>query len=84
MTATTLRSFSAGLALLAGATVAGAQSPTRGPADGRDLPAVDTARVRVGAMAPDFTLDALAGGTVTLSQFRGQKAVILQFYRGHW
>jgi cytochrome oxidase Cu insertion factor (SCO1/SenC/PrrC family) len=66
------------------ATTLRAQSPRLGPADGRDLPAVDTGRVKVGAAAPDFTLESHRGGTVTLSQFRGKKDVILVFYRGHW
>lgn len=70
------------LALLAAPLAA--QSPRLGPADGHELPAVDTGRVRAGQAAPDFTLEALAGGTVTLSQFRGKKTVVLQFYRGHW
>ncbi|HAC07035.1 MAG TPA: hypothetical protein DC060_12130 [Gemmatimonadetes bacterium] len=35
-------------------------------------------------MAPDFSATSLAGTTVTLSQFRGQKNVVLFFYRGHW
>ena len=61
-----------------------AQSRPLGPADGFDLPAVDTGRVKVGDVAPDFTLESLAGGTLTLSQYRGKKNVILQFYRGHW
>jgi peroxiredoxin Q/BCP len=38
----------------------------------------------VGSIAPDFTLESKDGGTVTLSQFRGKKAVVLVFYRGHW
>jgi hypothetical protein len=62
----------------------GAQAPTLGPADGRDLPAVDTGRVRVAALAPDFTLESLTAGRITMSQFRGKKNVILVFYRGHW
>lgn len=36
--------------------------------------------VQVGDLAPDFTLPNQAGKTVTLSQFRGQKAVVLYFY----
>jgi peroxiredoxin Q/BCP len=36
--------------------------------------------VEVGVMAPDFTLPALRGGQVTLSDFRGQKNVVLFFY----
>ncbi len=55
-----------------------------GPKDGFDLPAVDTGRVAVGTTAPDFTLQSKDGGTVTLSRFRGKKAVVLVFYRGHW
>jgi cytochrome oxidase Cu insertion factor (SCO1/SenC/PrrC family) len=57
---------------------------TLGPADGRDLPPLDTGRVAVGTVAPDFTLEAKDGGTVTLSQFRSAKNVVLVFYRGHW
>ncbi len=55
-----------------------------GPADGRDLPGVDLERVRVGDEAPDFTLVSLAGPPVRLSSFRGDKNVVLVFYRGHW
>lgn len=72
------------LALAVGAATLGAQERRLGPADGLDLPAVDTGRVKVGALAPDFTLLALTGDTVTLSSFRGRKLVLLQFYRGHW
>lgn len=55
-----------------------------GPADGHDLPGVDLERVQVGDVAPDFTLASLAGPPVTLSDFRGEKNVVLVFYRGHW
>ena len=55
-----------------------------GPSDGAGLPPADTGRVRVGSLAPDFTLESKDGGTVTLSQFRGKKNIILVFYRGHW
>ena len=41
-------------------------------------------RVAVGSVAPDFSLPTLAGDTVTLSEFRGVKDVVLVFYRGHW
>jgi len=54
-----------------------------GPHDGHDLPAMDLQRLAVGDVAPDFTLGAFAGGTVTLSDFRDQN-VVLVFYRGHW
>lgn len=55
-----------------------------GPADGRDLPGTDLERVRIGELAPDFTLQALGRPPVTLSDFRGSKNVVLVFYRGHW
>ena len=55
-----------------------------GPTDGHDLSPTDIDRVLAGHMAPDFSATSLAGSTVTLSQFRGQKNVVLFFYRGHW
>ena len=42
-------------------------------------PAV-AAAPEVGDPAPDFTLPATTGGTISLSQFRGTKAVLLEFY----
>lgn len=36
--------------------------------------------IKVGDMAPDFTLPNQAGEPITLSSFRGQKAVVLYFY----
>ncbi len=64
----------------------GAQDETRrlGPADGTALSPVDTGRVAVGSPAPDFTLVSYRGDRVTLSDYRGEKDVILVFYRGHW
>ena len=38
----------------------------------------------VGQEAPDFTLPATGGETITLSQYRGQKAVVLAFYVLDW
>ena len=55
-----------------------------GPADGHDLPGVEIERVQVGDVAPDFSLASLAGSPVTLSGFRGERNVVLVFYRGHW
>ena len=55
-----------------------------GPKDGRELSPVDLERVAVGDLAPDFSLASLAGPVVTLSDFRGEKNVVLVFYRGHW
>ena len=41
----------------------------------------DTIQIEVGAMAPDFTLDAADGDSVTLSGFRGDRNVVLYFMR---
>ena len=69
----------------AGMAVAQEAAPVRlGPADGHGLPATELERVAVGSMAPDFSLQTLNGDTLTLSSFRGEKDVILVFYRGHW
>ncbi len=42
------------------------------------------AKVAVGQPAPDFTLPDARGQAVTLSSFKGQKTVVLVFYRGYW
>lgn len=55
-----------------------------GPVDGHDLSGMDLDRVKDGDLAPDFSLESYAGPVVTLSDFRGQKNVVLVFYRGHW
>jgi hypothetical protein len=76
--------------LLAAALLACAQDPEStprvalGPVDGRDLTPVDTGRVALGDVAPDFSLESYDDGIVTLSDYRGQKDVILVFYRGWW
>jgi peroxiredoxin len=41
-------------------------------------------QVKVGDQAPDFTLPAVSGGTISLSQFRGQKNVVLSFVPAAW
>ena len=73
--------------LLAGAACGGGEPEQRvqlGPVDGQDLPGEDLDRIQVGDAAPDFTLESLRGGPVTLSEFRGDRDVVLVFYRGHW
>ncbi len=55
-----------------------------GPHDGLDLPGVDTGRVAVGDVAPDFSLVNYEGTVTTLSDFRRDKNVVLVFYRGYW
>jgi hypothetical protein len=60
------------------------ESVVLGPVDGRDLPGTDLERIQVGDLAPDFSLVSLGGPVVTLSDFRGEKNVVLVFYRGYW
>lgn len=38
------------------------------------------AELKVGERAPDFTLPSTTGAPISLSQFRGKKAVLLEFY----
>lgn len=40
--------------------------------------------VKVGEMAPDFTLEDQNGQKVTLSALRGSAPTVLAFYRGNW
>jgi cytochrome oxidase Cu insertion factor (SCO1/SenC/PrrC family) len=72
------------LALGIATSVASAQTQRLGPADDFKGPATDTARVGVGAVAPDFSLVGRDGRVATLSSYRGAKRIILVFYRGHW
>ena len=76
----------AGLALMLGAWLFLRPPEPRplGPYDGHDLSGLDTGRVAVGDVAPDFTLVSYAGPPMTLSDFRGDKNIVLQFYRGYW
>ena len=63
----------------------GEQAPVQlGPVDGFNLAPTDLERVAVGTMAPDFSLEAMNNDTLTLSDYRGSKNVVLVFYRGHW
>lgn len=39
-----------------------------------------TASIHNSAVAPDFSLQKLGGGTITLSEFRGKKPVIVDFW----
>ena len=36
--------------------------------------------IEIGDKAPDFTLPSTAGKNISLSQFRGKKVVLLEFY----
>ena len=48
------------------------------------LPATDLDRVATGSEAPEFRLPDTEGRHVALSDYRGEKHVVLVFYRGHW
>ncbi len=43
------------------------------------VPGVATA-LEVGEQAPDFTLPSTTGGKISLSEFRGKKVVLVEFF----
>lgn len=47
---------------------------------GQANPVAPTTKLKVGDMAPDFTLTDTTGKEVKLSDFRGKKNVVLAFY----
>jgi peroxiredoxin len=50
-----------------------------------ELKPVDSVlKVKVGDVAPDFTLPSVSGDKVTLSQYRGKKTVVLSFVPAAW
>lgn len=51
---------------------------------GQLKPTDSTLKVKVGEPAPDFSLPSVSGGTVTLSQYRGQKNVVISFVPAAW
>jgi hypothetical protein len=52
------------------------------PVQPEDKPTSNEADQASGQAAPDFTLDSVQGGPVTLSDYRGESYVVLVFYRG--
>ena len=56
---------------------AATQQPAAAPQQNRTIPHTN---LKVGDMAPDFTLPDTGGHQVKLSDFRGKKNVILAFY----
>ena len=60
------------------------RSPRLGPKDGEDLAPTELDRVKVGDLAPDFSLVSYSGDVITLSDYRDNRNVVLVFYRGHW
>ena len=55
-------------------------APQTGRIWGQEKAAPPPLALKVGDMAPDFTLPDDQGGRVTLSSFRGKKNVALAFY----
>ena len=51
---------------------------------GQLKPIDSTLKVKVGDIAPDFTLPAVSGDDVTLSQYRGKKHVVISFVPAAW
>ena len=51
---------------------------------GQLKPIDSTLKVKVGDIAPDFTLPAVSGDEVTLSQYRGKKHVVISFVPAAW
>ena len=50
-----------------------------------NLKAIDSElKVKIGDMAPDFTLPSVSGDKVTLSQYRGKKNVVISFVPAAW
>jgi peroxiredoxin (alkyl hydroperoxide reductase subunit C) len=47
-------------------------------------PIDSTLKVKVGDLAPDFTLPSISGDDVTLSQYRGKKHVVISFVPAAW
>ena len=43
-------------------------------------PAAGKTTLKVGDVAPDFTLSSSTGKPITLSEFRGKKSVVLAFF----
>jgi peroxiredoxin (alkyl hydroperoxide reductase subunit C) len=51
---------------------------------GKLKPIDSTLKVKVGDVAPDFTLPSVSGEKVSLSQFRGKKHVVISFVPAAW
>ena len=70
---------------LSGAVIGLSLAPT---ALADDSPAADSTaaveRIAVGQEAPDFTLTSSADETYSLSDLRGEKNLLMIFFRGTW
>ena len=66
--------------LLASAAIAAAQPPAPSPTPARTAPPAPHTNLKVGQAAPGFSLRATDGKTYKLSDFKGQKNVVLAIY----
>ncbi len=51
---------------------------------GKLKPVDSSLKVKIGQRAPDFTLPSLSGETISLSQFKGKKHVVISFVPAAW
>ena len=74
------RSWLSILCLMVMAVVATAQPPAQQTPAPKQPPPAPKTNLKVGQLAPDFTLRATDGQTYKLSDFRGKKNVVLAVY----
>jgi peroxiredoxin (alkyl hydroperoxide reductase subunit C) len=75
----------AGLVLLAGQAFCAADEFKDNIFNPGTLKPIDSRlKVKIGDPAPDFTLPAVSGGKISLSQFRRQKNVVISFVPAAW
>jgi cytochrome oxidase Cu insertion factor (SCO1/SenC/PrrC family) len=68
------------LVLLSAMITLQAQQPAASPAPQSATPQPPKTHLKVGQAAPDFTLPDTGGKRIKLSDFKGQKNVVLAFY----